>query len=509
MSTKKKFSVTVKKKEVVAAAPPIPKHWLPQSNLDLLLPPVTFGMFFCYRKTPKLTLGAICSDLKAALAETLVSYYALAGEVVKNSGGEPEIVCNNRGVEFSEALGDVELRELNLYNPDESIENKLVPNVKQGVLAIQVTQLKCGGVVVGCSFDHRVADAHSANMFLVSWSEVAQAKPLSQLPCFRRSFLFPRRPAHYDLSINAMYTLISSLPPPAAAAEPKALKTDEQSMISRIYYIQSDEIIRIQSLANSQKGSAKHHRITKMESFSAFLWKTIATGMCKDHNFKNLKLGVVVDGRTRLSDGDEKQAELLKGYFGNVLSVPFGDKKIEDLKEKPLSWVANAVREFLEKALTREHFLGLIDWVESHRPEPALAKIYASGDGPAAVVSSGQQFPVRKIDFGWGKPIFGSYHFHWGGQAGYVMPMPSPKGNGDWIVYMHLQKWQLEIIEAHALHVFKPLTFEYLDFNGAHLKEYRVLSLTKHINNHGSQKSVAWMLDTQQGKVDSLSPTLL
>nr|GMD83156.1 shikimate O-hydroxycinnamoyltransferase-like [Ipomoea batatas] len=400
MSTKKELSVRVKKREVVvaAAAPPIPQHWVPQSNLDLLLPPVTFGVFFCYQKTPKLTLGAICGDLKAALAETLVSYYALAGEVVKNSGGEAEIVCNNRGVEFSEALGDVELRELNLYNPDESIENKLVPNVKHGVLAIQVTQLKCGGVVVGCSFDHRVADAYSANMFLVSWSE-------------------------------------------------------------------SDEIINIQSLANSQKSSPKNHRITKLEAFSAFLWKTIATGMCKDNSFKNFKLGVVVDGRTRLSDGDEKQAELLKGYFGNVLSIPFGDKKIEDLQEKPLSWVANAVREFLEKALTREHFLGLIDWVESHRPEPALAKIYASGDGPAAVVSSGQQFPVRKIDFGWGKPIFGSYHFHWGGQAGYVMPMPSPIGNGDWIVYMHLQKWQLEIIEAHALHVFKPLTFEYLDFN--------------------------------------------
>nr|GMD91830.1 shikimate O-hydroxycinnamoyltransferase-like [Ipomoea batatas] len=140
MSTKKELSVRVKKKEVVvAAAPPIPQHWVPQSNLDLLLPPVTFGVFFCYQKTPKkLTLGAICSDLKAALAETLVSYYALAGEVVKNSGGESEIVCNNRGVEFSEALGDVELSELNFYNPDESIENKLVPNVKQGVLAIQV-----------------------------------------------------------------------------------------------------------------------------------------------------------------------------------------------------------------------------------------------------------------------------------------------------------------------------------------------------------------------------------
>nr|GMD93032.1 shikimate O-hydroxycinnamoyltransferase-like [Ipomoea batatas] len=464
MVAKRDLSVRVVKKEAVAAALPMQHHWLPQSNLDLLLPPLSFGVFFCYQK-PKFALGSVSGVLKAALAEALVSYYALAGEVVQNAGGEPELLCNNRGVEFAEAVADVELSELNLYNPDESVEGKLVPGKKHsGVLAVQVTGLKCGGVVVGCSFDHRVADAYSANMFLVSWSEVAQAKPLSQLPCFRRSFLFPRRPGHYDLSVDAMYTLISSLPPPPPA-EPEALQTDEQSVISRIYYIESEEILRLQSLANSQKGSAKNHRITKLQAFSAFLWKTIATGMCKDYSFKNFKLGVVVDGRARLIDGDEKKAELLKGYFGNVLSIPFGDKKIEDLQEKPLNWVANAVREFLEEALTREHFLGLIDWVEAHRPEPALAKIYASGDGPAAVVSSGQQFPVRKIDFGWGKPAFGSYHFHWGGEAGYVMPMPSPKGNGDWIVYMHLQKWEVELIEAHASHVFKPMTSEYLDLN--------------------------------------------
>ncbi|XP_019176038.1 PREDICTED: shikimate O-hydroxycinnamoyltransferase-like [Ipomoea nil] len=464
MVDNREFSVRVIKKEAMAAALPMQHHWLPQSNLDLLLPPLTFGVFFCYQKpTPKFTFGSIISGvLKAALAEALVSYYALAGEVVQNAGGEPELLCNNRGVEFAEAVADVDLSELNLYNPDESVEGKLVPGKKHaGVLAVQVTELKCGGVVVGCSFDHRVADAYSANMFPVSWSEVAQAKPLPNIPCFRRSFLFPRRPAHYDLSIDAMYTLISSLLPPAAAAEPQALQTDEQSVISRIYYIESDEIIRIQSLANSQKGSAKiNHRITKLQAFSAFLWKIIAAGIMsrKDYSFKNFKLGMVVDGRTRLSDGDE----LLKGYFGNVLSIPFGDRKIEDLQEKPLSWVANAVREFLEEAVTREHFLGLIDWVEAHRPKPALAKIYGGGEWPAVVVSSGQQFPVRKIDFGWGKPAFGSYHFHWGGEAGYVMPMPNPKGNGDWIVYMHLQKWQVELIEAHASHVFKPVTSEYL-----------------------------------------------
>ena len=71
-----------------------------------------------------------------------------------------------------------------------------------------------------------------------------------------------------------------------------------------------------------------------------------------------------------------------------------------------MSWVAEAVHDCLENAVTKEHFLDLIDWVEAHRPEPALAKIYADSsgkedDGPAFVVSSVRHFPVSKVDFGW------------------------------------------------------------------------------------------------------------
>ena len=126
--------------------------------------------------------------------------------------------------------------------------------------------------------------------------------------------------------------------------------------------------------------------------------------------------------------------------------------------------MANVIHEFVDIAKIQEHFLGLIDWVEAHRPEPSMAKIYAmNGDGPAVVVSSRQHFPAKKLNFGWGEPVFWSYHFPWAGKAGYVMPMLSPKGNGDWIVYMHLLKWQIELIEASPYEVFKPVTANYLN----------------------------------------------
>ena len=131
----------------------------------------------------------------------------------------------------------------------------------------------------------------------------------------------------------------------------------------------------------------------------------------ENDNKKICKMGIVVDEKRRLSSGDEDKSAMMASYIGNVLSIPFGEKMITKLKEKPLSWVADAVHDNLEGAATNEPFLGLIDWVEAHRSELALAKIYCSGssEGSAFVVSSGQRFQMSKVDFGWGKPSMGSY----------------------------------------------------------------------------------------------------
>ena len=145
------FSVDVTNEEVVAAVLPMQEHWLPLSNLDLLLPPLDVGVFLCYKNpiltstatmedcgTNKMTFGSMVGSLKKALAQTLISYYVFAGEVVLNNMDEPEVLCNNRGVDFVEAEADVELKNLNFYNPDQSIEGKFVPKKKNGVLAVQV-----------------------------------------------------------------------------------------------------------------------------------------------------------------------------------------------------------------------------------------------------------------------------------------------------------------------------------------------------------------------------------
>ncbi|KAF3437365.1 hypothetical protein FNV43_RR20118 [Rhamnella rubrinervis] len=404
--------------------------------------------------------------LKMALVQALVTNYPFAGEVVTNSTGEPELLCNNHGVDFIEAFADIELKHLNLYEAENSIHGKLVPKKKLGhVLAVQATELKCGGLVLGCTVDHRVADAYSTNMFLVSLAEIAQYQTLKSIrPCFRRSLLSPRRPGIIDPSVDDCFIPLNMLPPPPPASEIPG-DDDDHHLVSRIYCISAEQVNRIQSEANMDKVNGK--RRSKLVSFSAFLWKTIAKSASDGK--KQCKLGILVDGRTRLGDGgDDKSTTSMRCYFGNVLSLPYGSKPAEELIEKPLCLIADGVVELLDVATRKEHFLGLIDWAEARRPGTSMAKIYSEGgskeDGPVCVVSSGERFPISEgVDFGWGKPAFWSYCFDWRGDTGYVMPMQSPTGNGDWVVYMRLFKSQLEFLEFEAAHVFSPLiTFDFL-----------------------------------------------
>ncbi|CAH1434073.1 unnamed protein product [Lactuca virosa] len=245
-------------------------------------------------------------------------------------------------------------------------------------------------------------------MFFIAWDELAQSKTNSCVPSFRRSVLNPRRPPVMNTFDNTLFVPLSSIPPLRSyfPADP---------LISRIYYIHQKDINHHLQSISSFNGNPKR---TKLVSFIAFLWKIIAES---DDDFTTCKMGVVVNGRERLNKVNFEKLSMfysdtnsfsMKNYFGNVLSIPYSEAKSGELKEMPLSRVADMVHEFMSPAMNEEHFRGLIDMVELHRPEPLVARIYTKmeeNDGEGLVVSSGQRFPVENIYFGWGKPNFGSY----------------------------------------------------------------------------------------------------
>lgn len=445
--------VVVKKMEVVTPLLPLTEHRLVMSNLDLLMPAFDIGVFFCYDdggKNNEMMTGIV----KKGLSQVLVSFYSLAGEVVLNHEGEPEILCNNRGVDFIQASADMELQHLDPNKVDVSVYTSFVPVKKHGVLSVQVTEMKCGRLIIGCSFDHRVADSHSITKFLVAWADTtrSQGNKMASVfsPDYCRSLLHPRRkPCHPDAAIENMYVLIE----PASSDSPQAPPLFH--LQNRIYKINACQIQHLQSMAGPNR--------TKFESFSALLWKLLAKAAKEDK--KRCKLGIVVNGRDCLS-----KSASMENYFGNVLSVPYTDASVGELKSMPLSEIANKVHACAESAANEDHFRGLVDWVEGHRPSRVMCKIFScvpnDTEEVAVVVSSAQHFPICKMDFGWGRPSFMSAYFPWPGTTGYVLPLPSSTNDGDWIVYMHLFEKHLDFVEKEAPHIFKPFAF-------SPLKEFR------------------------------------
>ncbi|KAL4564398.1 hypothetical protein LXL04_028462 [Taraxacum kok-saghyz] len=451
------YQVKVKESEFISAThAPNHEFWMPLSNLDLLLPPLAAEGFFCYQKKDEtaMSMEMVVKTLKESLAGVLSIYYPLAGEIVPNRHGEPEVLCNNNGVEFVQAHADVDLKSLDLHHPDESVKGKLVPKLNRGVFSVQVTELNCGSIIVSCAFDHRLTDAKSCTIFLTAWAEFARFNKISNIPSFRSSILSPRRPPRYDTTFEDMYIPVSSLPPPPPSYV-------EDPLCSRFYYIDAESIQQVQSQA-----STKDIRRSKLQSFTAYIWKLLAQKRDCDAN-ETTRVGVIVNGQKFLTGNTDEELSYLKTHYGNILSIPYGKENNHHLNEMTLDEVANKVNAFVNTASNEEHFRGLVDWVELHRPEPGVARIYFKldeTDGDAVVVSAGYGLQTEIMQFGWGEPEFGSYHFPWGGQTGYITTAPSAKNNGDWVVYTHLKQKHLDLIDSKASHVFKPLSQSYLNF---------------------------------------------
>lgn len=439
------YEVHFTKKTIVKAIGPLPEsHVLTLSNLDLLSGrfPVTY--FYFYHNPLVANFTSIIEALKFSLAKTLNHFYPFSGRIVENpSTSEPEIICDNSGALVVEACANIALKELNFYNLNQSLQGKLVSINHDIPLQIQVTRYTCGGLAITFTFDHALGDASAFSKFLITWSEIARDKKISCIPDHRRS-LRARFPPTYDPWVDQAFI---------SCTMEDILKIPMKNiLLKRLYHIDISSINQLQRLA-SIDGSKR----TKIEAFSAYVWKVMVRAIDESH--KHCKMGWLVDGRTRMS----KDQNSMSNYIGNVLSLGFGEASMVELKNGSLSDVAKIVHEAISKVTNETHFLDLIDWIECHRPGLMLSKIVLGRAGPALVVSSGRRFPVVELDFGFGSPVLGtvcSTIERIG--VGYMNQRPSARGDGSWTVSAILWPELVAALESDSEHVFQPMTSNHL-----------------------------------------------
>ncbi|KAK9139547.1 hypothetical protein Scep_009228 [Stephania cephalantha] len=425
---------------VKAASPLVQSCVLPVSNLDLLAgrAPVTYLYVYC-----KLTVDCSSSFieiLKSSLATALNHYHPFAGQIVLNSEtGEPEIVCNNHGAKVVEASIDITLASLDFHDLNSSL-GRLVSANHDFPFTLQITKCSCGGVAVSFTFDHLLGDGSSFGKFLKSWCEIARKKSISFVPDHRR-ILPARSPPTYDNSLDdtfICYKMVDSFP---------MLTTD--SHLRRLYHVDAMNIDKLQRLSGKR---------TKIEAFSAYVWKIMSKAIGESET--HCKMGWLVDGRRRFN---KEAGDMFDYYVGNVLSMAVGEASVEELKRGSLTDIARVVHEAIVKTTNATHFQDLIDWVECHKPGLMLAKILLGHEGPCLVLSSGREFPVAELDFGYGSPVLGTLCPPISKiGAGYMDQRESAEGDGSWVVSAMIWPAFSEALESDPDHVFQPMTAAHL-----------------------------------------------
>ncbi|OMO93713.1 Transferase [Corchorus olitorius] len=457
----RELEIKFSKKSIIKAMnrspEPEPEHHqkLTLSNLDLLSGrfPVTY--LYLYHNTGLMNNNFSCTveTLKISLAQTLSYYYPFAGRIIQDpDSGEPLIICDNTGALLVEAQANVPLRKLDFYNFDDSLRGKLVLSVNPDFpTQVQVTHYACGGVSITFTFDHALGDATAFGKFLSSWSQLAQNLPLSCIPDHRRDRIRPRFPPTYHPSLDDTFV--------KCTLEEIRNVPKTNILLKRLYYVDVSSINKLQSLACGAEGNKQSQR-TKIEAFSAYLWKVMASSIDKRH--AKCKMGWLVDGRGRLNSiGDDSSS--MSNYIGNVLSVAIEEASIAEIKHGSMREIANKVHEAIAKVSNEAHFLDLIDWIEWHKPGLMLSKAVLGREGPALVLSSGSRFPVTELDFGFGSPVLGTVSsIIENSGVGYMNQRPSARGDGSWIISAILWPELAAALESESNSVFQPLRASHL-----------------------------------------------
>ncbi|KAG6737293.1 hypothetical protein POTOM_058807 [Populus tomentosa] len=141
--------------------------------------------------------------IKEALAKTLVFYFPFAGRLREGPKRKLFVECTGEGILFIEADGDVTLEQFGdaLYPPFPCLKELIfdVPGssgmINCPLLLIQVTRLKCGGIVFAIRLNHTMSDATGLNQFLSAMCEMVHgAQTPSIQPVWERQVLNARNP---------------------------------------------------------------------------------------------------------------------------------------------------------------------------------------------------------------------------------------------------------------------------------------------------------------------------
>jgi len=270
---------------------------------------------------------------------------------------------------------------------------------------VQVTRLKCGSFIFAHRLNHTISDSSGLFKFLSALGEIScgMIEP-SISPVWCRELLNARNPPR----VTCTHHEYEKLP------QNKGTIIPLDNMVHHTFFFGPTEVAAIRSLLPLHP--LQQH--TDFEIISAFCWRcrTIALQLDTDGEVRFI---CVVDGRSK-----SVNLQLPKGYYGNALANSVVLTTAGKLIENPLAYALNLVKK-AKANVTQEYMHSLADlMVIKSRPHFNVVRSYLVSD----VTRGG----FEKVDYGWGKPVYGGPARGADGDipglAGFHIPFKNAKG---------------------------------------------------------------------------------
>ncbi|XP_009371382.2 LOW QUALITY PROTEIN: BAHD acyltransferase BIA1 [Pyrus x bretschneideri] len=390
-----KIKVEITHKETIKPSSPTPRH-LSSTDLsvfDQFTPEIYVPLLLFYPSSSDEEVNNIdhhslfaerSNLLKTSLSEALTRFYPFAGEFVYNVS----IRCNDHGAGFHEAQVNCSLSKI-LENPDLGILKLFVPTAVESkqaeaghLLLVQVNLFKCGGMAIGVSISHKVADASTLSTFIKSWTEIALGSGITTVPAV----------------LPAEFRVAATLFPPQdffSSSKP-IVEFAENKCVTKRFVFDAAKIAALKSKA----ASITLPNPTRVEVVSALIWKCATEASRSNLGF--VKPSVLLQVLNMRKRSGQAMTENILGnflwYFTTTTMESELDleslvgklrKGIEEYKEKYSNGLSSEV---IFQSLKESGNLLLKDSTENY------------------TCTSWCRFPFYEANFGWGKPSWVSTH---------------------------------------------------------------------------------------------------
>ncbi|RYR55114.1 hypothetical protein HN51_017121 [Arachis hypogaea] len=435
------------KRTVVSTKPIEPGKYMTFSVLDRCMEKNHIRMVYYYQSSSTSLgegeFGKMTKNLKETLSEMLNYYPMVTGRLVRDSEEKWKVKCNDAGVRVVEAKAKGSVEEW-LKNVDSEKEHMLVywedmyhKPYYWSTFYVQITEFEEGGLAIGLSCFHLLADYTSATNFLKAWSDISLGNKITVLPLFHPLPSTRKRISNHHPYFELINHYKSSI------ERPIPIKEEKYTIISLGFSHQMVNACISKAQFNGPSGPIT---MTPFEALAGLFWASIS-------NIKGLQNGLIdmsicLDARKVLG--------LDYGFFGNTMIY----NKVHsngNLEGNIFVQATRYIGEVVAK-MDNEGIMDLIEWLEKN--EMNSPKMI---NGPDLIcVSLENVDPYLSVFQDWLKPLRVSCYIEPVLGEGQVLILPGTPEEGPLsrVVMVTLKEDEaIKLFEDDLISQFSPTIF--------------------------------------------------